>query len=66
MIRYENECVDCGFPCYDCRYRRQVKHLYCDTCGQEVDTLYWVDGDQVCKDCALDILFDQLEEVTEE
>ena len=57
MIEYENNCVDCGLPClYDsCRYYRE-KHLHCDRCGYEVDTLYLYDGEQLCYDCLLGIV----------
>jgi len=37
MLRYENECVSCGFPCMGnaCPYRR-VPYYYCDNCGKEI------------------------------
>lgn len=58
MIRYENQCVDCGFPCrYEaCRYYR-VRVLKCDSCGDEVDRLYiGVSGKELCDTCALEEL----------
>ena len=33
-----------------CPYRN-VPHLYCDKCEQEVDDLYEWDDEQVCIDC---------------
>lgn len=52
MIRHENECVQCGLPCYpNCRYKN-VMHMYCDHCGEEADALYTFDGDDYCLDCA--------------
>ena len=53
MIKYENECVDCGLPCVGnaCHYIR-VPHLYCDICGLE-ETLYYFDGDALCIDCII-------------
>lgn len=57
MVKYENECVSCGFPCrHDaCRYYR-VKHLYCDKCGCEVDKLYILDDEELCDECVLKAL----------
>lgn len=53
-IRWESGCVDCGLPCIGnaCRYYR-VKILECDDCGEEVDTLYQYDSDELCADCVL-------------
>ncbi len=53
-IRYENQCVSCGFPCrYEvCRYYK-VKLLICDDCGEEFNTLYRFDGEELCGDCVL-------------
>jgi hypothetical protein len=31
-----------------------VKHLYCDKCNDDVDELYDVDGEELCKDCLLE------------
>ena len=52
MIRYENECVDCGLPCMHerCIYWA-VTRLYCDECDNEENTLYWWDDQQLCLDC---------------
>ena len=56
MIQYLNECCDCAAPGYPCQGdscpRRHVPHLFCDHCGQEVNELFHVDGEQVCEDCA--------------
>lgn len=51
MIKYENECVDCGLPCIGdrCKYRN-VPRLYCDQCGEESE-LYHYDGEELCLDC---------------
>ena len=57
MIKYENECVGCppemGCLGNSCPYKN-VKHLYCDKCGEDVEELYIVDSDELCKDCLLD------------
>lgn len=59
MVTYENECVGCAVPAYPCRGNacpyRNVKHLYCDNCKDDVETLYKVDGEELCADCALEI-----------
>lgn len=60
MIEIVDECCDCaapGYPCQgdNCPYRH-VKHYYCDNCGDEVDELYVVDGEELCRDCALGTL----------
>ena len=55
MVKYENECVDCtnlGLPCIDCG-RKNVKHLYCDKCGDDVEELYLYDSDGLCEECLL-------------
>lgn len=59
MIRYENNCCGCNaaaYPCNpsQCSMMRQPV-LICDCCHEEVDNLYWVDGDQYCEKCALSV-----------
>lgn len=56
MITYENECVGCptemgcmGSSCPN----RNVKHLICDECQDDVDELYNYDGQQLCEYCLL-------------
>jgi len=51
-IRYESQCVPCGFPCRHeaCRHYK-VKVLICDDCGEEFDTLYRLYGEELCIDC---------------
>lgn len=61
MVKYENDCVDCGQPCLGngCPYYK-VPYLYCDSCGDETDTLYYgANGDELCEHCILE----QLEKV---
>ena len=57
MIKYEDECVGCppemGCLGNSCRYKN-VKHLYCDRCGDDVEELYDYDGEELCEDCLLD------------
>lgn len=50
MIKYENECIDCGLPCFQsCKYKH-APHYYCDNCGEE-DQLFYYDGEQLCIEC---------------
>ena len=58
MIRYENQCVNCGFLCrYEaCRYYK-VRVLECDCCREEADKLYiGISGKELCAECALEEL----------
>lgn len=57
MIKYENDCVDCGrLPCLGsfCSLRK-VPHWYCDKCEEETQ-LYYFDGKELCIDCIERIL----------
>jgi len=54
MIKYENQCVDCGLPCLGSRCsHRNVLVYYCDVCGDEIDIddVYEVDDEDLCEDC---------------
>ena len=55
MIRYENQCCDCATPGYPCIGsacpKRNVKIYICDDCGDEVEDLYYYDGEELCIDC---------------
>lgn len=56
MIKYENECCDCAVPSYPCIGElcpnRNVPHIYCDKCGQEIyEDYYDIDDEDVCEDC---------------
>ena len=57
MIKIENECVNCGFPCiYDaCRFYKVIR-FYCDHCKENVDELYYFCDEQLCADCVLEQL----------
>lgn len=55
MVKYENQCCDCatdGYPCLGnlCALRR-VEVYYCDQCGEELDEIYDVDGEELCEEC---------------
>ena len=57
MIKYVDECVGCApdLPCLgpSCP-NRNVRHLECDGCGEDVDILYEYDGEELCESCLLD------------
>lgn len=58
MVRYENDCVDCGLPCLGSACpNRNVKHLYCDNCKSEVEELYEYDDSELCEECLLNMFF---------
>ena len=55
VVKEENECRGCAahaYPCIgdSCRFRH-VKHYYCDKCGSDEDTLYILDGQELCIEC---------------
>ena len=57
MVKYENECVCCppGMGCLgDSCPNRNVMHLYCDKCKDDVEVLYDYDGEELCEECLLD------------
>ena len=33
---------------------RNVKHLYCDECGDDCEELYDYNGYEICEECLLD------------
>lgn len=54
MVKYEDECVGCpkelgclGSACPN----RNVPHFYCDECKNDVETLYYYDGKELCLEC---------------
>ena len=57
MIAYEDECCGCATGSYPCigsdRPNRNVKHLYCDECGDDVEELYKYDGEELFEGCLL-------------
>lgn len=54
MISERSDCVSCGLPCTSrCAYYGSYSTiLTCDSCEDEVDDLYEVDGEQLCEECA--------------
>lgn len=56
MVTYEDECVGCptemgclGSACPN----RNVKHLYCDRCGNDEEKLYKYNDEELCEECLL-------------
>ena len=64
MIKYENECCGCATENYPCLGsscpNRNVKHLYCDECKNDVELLYNYGSEELCEDC----LKNSLERIT--
>lgn len=60
MIKYEDECVGCATETYPCLGKacknRNVRYLYCDLCGDEVEKLYVINGEELCIDCVAERL----------
>ena len=58
MIKYEDECCGCATESYPCLgsacSNRNVPHFYCDKCGEDVEELYKVDGEELCEECLKD------------
>lgn len=54
---YEDECCDCATGGYPCRgsscSNRNVMHLKCDDCKDEVNTLYLFEGEELCEECLI-------------
>lgn len=52
MIKIMDECCDCANGAYPCLgescEKRHVKHLICDQCNADAETLYDVEGKQLC------------------
>lgn len=60
MIKYENLCVDCvsqGMHCKGaaCPNNKPVPVHCCDKCGDVLDDVYEVDGEELCEDCLKDM-----------
>ncbi len=55
MIKIMDECCDCANGAYPCLgescEKRHVKHLICDQCNADAETLYDVEGKQLCESC---------------
>ena len=55
VAKEENERRECDTPSYTCMGDsckfRHVKHYYCDKCGSDEDTLYILDGEELCIEC---------------
>ena len=58
MKRIENHCCQCATPSYPCRgdlcELSRVEVYYCDRCPNELDTIYEVDGEELCEECLKD------------
>ena len=56
-VVYEDECCGCAVPAYPCMGdacpNRNVPHLFCDSCKDEVNELYETENGQLCAECVL-------------
>ena len=59
MVKIINECCNCATPGYPCRGDAcpltRVEVHYCDKCGDELDEIYDVDGEEFCEYCLKDM-----------
>lgn len=57
MVMMENECCGCATENYPCLGsacpNRNVPHLYCDKCEEDVEELYETENGQLCAECVL-------------
>ena len=55
MTRIENQCVGCATESYPCMGdacpKRNAEVHYCDRCGDELSTVYEVEGEELCEHC---------------
>lgn len=55
MKRIENHCCNCAAPGYPCMGsscpNRNVEVHYCDKCGDELEDIYELDGEELCFVC---------------
>lgn len=58
-IRYENQCCGCAVPGYPCRAPHcpnlKVPVHYCEKCGEDLDDIYEVGGEELCEECLKDM-----------
>ena len=67
MITYEDECVGCPaeMGCMgDACPNKNVRHLYCDRCNADVETLYVYYGQEFCLHCLIGQVLEQVEKIT--
>ena len=54
-VKYEDHCCGCATPSYPCLGsscpNRNVPVYYCDNCGEEIEEVYDVDGEELCEEC---------------
>ena len=54
-VKYEDHCCGCATPGYPCLGsscpNRNISVYYCDQCGEELEEIYDVDGEELCEEC---------------
>lgn len=56
MIIHESSCSDCE-KCINCGRDKEVEILCCDGC-ENIEELYYCDGEVLCKECIIEIIKD--------
>ena len=54
-INGEELCLDCFLEQYESKYAEESDKMECNICGDDVEKLYYVDGQWVCEDCLLNM-----------
>lgn len=65
MIKKMNDCVDCAMPCVGgfCRLTDST-YVCCDRCGERAELFYLLNGEELCRDCFVDIALENAETKT--
>lgn len=51
-IKYIDECCNCATPSYPCNGRhKKIRVPYCDDCGEDEETIYKYNGEDLCLRC---------------
>lgn len=55
MLKYSNECVDCGLPCVGafCPLLNSPA-VCCDRCENDAERFYILDGEVLCRKCFIE------------
>lgn len=63
-VKIVDECVGCPQGCINCG-RKHVEVSVCDWCEEYAAEFYDIDGEEVCKDCAIDYIKENAESFLE-
>lgn len=48
---WENDCVGCPQGCIGCGRQEDYLVIYCDNCGESLETMYEFKGEDLCEAC---------------